>query len=212
MSHLPDIKLHVWEPRKPLAAADLNANFGKLLSLIETAMVTALQPDPAGVGNEVKLGDHAHRIALLEKLVAMHARQRNERELTPLAYTAAIMEQVRELREPIHEAQDQLRRAHAHAQTLHDTHERRLQRLEQQPEAATAEEHHALVKRCGDLAEKLTMTLAQTIALRHEVGILHKLALGHDRNANRREYAPMATVAYLLQRITDLEKRLEPAP
>ena len=212
MSHLPPTLLKTWKAGDKLHASDLSHNFAALLGLIETAMVTALQPDPAGVGNEVKLSDHAHRIALLEKLVAMHARQRNERELTPLAYTAAVMEQVRELREPMQEAQDELRRAHAHARSLHDTHERRLQRLEQQPEAATAEEHHALVKRCGDLAEKLTMTLAQTIALRHEVGILHKLALGHDRNANRREYAPMATVAYLLQRITDLEKRLEPAP
>lgn len=212
MSHLPPTLLKTWKPGEGLSAASLNANFTALLGLIETAMVTALQPDPAGVGNEVRLGGLEKRAAALEGLVAMHARQRNEREVTPLAYTAAIMQQVRELREPMQEAQAKLAAAHAHAQSLHDTHERRLARLEQQPEAATAEEHHALVKRCGDLAEKLTMTLAQTIALRHEVGILHKLALGHDRNANRKEYAPMATVAHLYQRILELEKRLEAAP
>ena len=40
------------------------------------------------------------------------------------------------------------------------------------------------------------------------MGFLRKLALGHDRNANRLEFAPLATVAHLLQRVMEIEKRL----
>jgi hypothetical protein len=212
MSHLPDIKLPTFKAGAPLKAADLNAGFTALLNLIEVAMVAALQPDPAGVGNEVKLANHAHRIDALEGLVAMHARQRNERELTPLAYTAAVMQQVRELREPVQETGKKLLRAHARAEALHDGQHERLSRLEQQPEAATQEAHNSLVQEHHKLAQTERMLLAQVIALRHEVGILREVAMGHDREANRREYAPMATVAHLLQRIMELEKRHEVAP
>jgi hypothetical protein len=207
MSHLPDIRLRIFEAKKPLAAADLNGNFTALLNLIEVAMVAALQPDPAGVGNEVKLANHAHRIEALEGLVAMHARQRNERDTAPMAYVAAVMQQVRELREPVQETGKKLLRAHERAEVLHDGQHERLSRLEQQPEAATREDHDSLVQEHRILAQTERMLLAQVIALRHEVGILREAALGHDREANRREYAPMATVAHLLQRIMELEKR-----
>ena len=170
-------------------------------------MVAALQPDPAGVGNEVKLANHAHRIDALEGLVAMHARQRNERDTAPMAYVAAVMQQVRELREPVQETGKKLLRAHERAEALHDGQHERLSRLEQQPEAATKEDHDSLVQEHRRLAQTERMLLAQVIALRHEVGILREVALGHDREANRREYAPMATVAHLLQRIMELEKR-----
>jgi len=52
------------------------------------------------------------------------------------------------------------------------------------------------------------MLLAQTIALRSEVAALRELALGHDRNANRMEFAPLSTVGHLLQRIMALEARV----
>ena len=129
-----------------------------------------------------------------------------------MAHLAAVMQQVRELREPVQNAQKQLLRAHARAEALHDGQHERISRLEQQPEAATKEDHDALVKEHLRVAEIQRTLLAQVIALRHEVGILHELALGHDRNANRREYAPMATVAHLLQRIMEMEKRLEMVP
>jgi hypothetical protein len=208
VSHLPPVALKTWKPRDSLASADLNANFVALLGLIEVAMHAALSPDPAGVANEVKLGRHEQRIGLLEGLVAMHARQRNERELTPLAYTAAIMEQVRDLREPVQEAQKRLLQAHARAETLHDGHHARLSRLEQQPEAATKEDHDALFKEHRSLAETLPMLLAQVNSLRHEVGVLRRLVSAPDRVANRFEFAPLATVAHLLQRLMAVERRM----
>ena len=145
MSHLPDIKLRIFEAKRPLAAADLNGNFTALLNLIEVAMVAALQPDPAGVGNEVKLANHAHRIDALEGLVAMHARQRNERDVAPMAYVAAVMQQVRELREPVMEATEKLLRAHT--------------RFEQQPEAALQEDHDSLVQEHHRLAQTVASLL-----------------------------------------------------
>ena len=50
--------------------------------------------------------------------------------------------------------------------------------------------------------------MVQAVALRQEVGQLRKLALGHDRLANRMEYAPLSTVGHLLQRIREIEARL----
>ena len=51
------------------------------------------------------------------------------------------------------------------------------------------------------------MLLAQTLALRAEVGILRELALGHDRQANRLEFAPLSYVAAILTRLQALEER-----
>lgn len=213
MSHLPAIALKTWRQRDSLAAADLNANFAAMLGLLDVVMHAALTPDPAGVANEVKLATHDQRLDLLEGLVAMHARQRNEREVTPLAYTAAVMQQVRDLREPVQAAQQQLLRAQGRAEALHDGHHVRISRLEQQPAAATKEDHDALFKEHRSLAEILPMLLAQVNALRHEVGVLRKLVSAPDRVANRLEFAPMATVAHLLQRIMELERRPEaPCP
>jgi hypothetical protein len=209
MSHLPDIKLPTFKPGTPLRAADLNDGFTAVLNLLEIAMATALTPDPAGVGNEVAIAHHDQRIAALEGLVAMHARQRNEREVTPLAYTAAIMQQVRELREPMQDAQRQLLAAHAEIKGAHESLGRRLARIEQQPDPASQEDHDALFKDHQRLMELEHTLLAQVIAVRHELGVVTKMAAGHDRLANRMEFAPLATVAHLLQRVMDVEKRLE---
>jgi hypothetical protein len=209
MSHLPDIKLPTFKPGTPLRAADLNDGFTAVLNLLEIAMATALTPDPAAVGNEVAIAHHDQRIAALEGLVAMHARQRNEREVTPLAYTAAIMQQVRELREPMQDAQRQLLAAHAEIRGAHEDLGRRLARIEQQPEAASQEDHDALFKDHQRLMELERTLLAQVIGLRSEVMVLQKLATGHDRVANRMEFTPLAMGAHLLQRIMEIEKRLE---
>lgn len=173
-------------------------------------MVAALTPDQAAVGNEVAIAHHDARLAALEHLTSLHARQRNEKEWAPMAHLAMVMQQVRDLREPVQQAQAQLMAAHVRTEGMHADHAARLVRLEQQPEAATREDHDALFKEHLRVAEKEHMLLAQVIALRHEVGVLHKLAVGHDRLANRMEFAPMATVAHLLQRIMQLEQRLPP--
>lgn len=107
MSHLPDISLKTWRPGEGLSAASLNDNFAALRGLIEVAMVAALTPDVAAVGNEVAIARHDQRIAALEHLTSLHARQRNEREVTPLAYTAMVMQQVRELRERLERLEQQ---------------------------------------------------------------------------------------------------------
>jgi hypothetical protein len=129
VSHLPDIALKTLKRGQPLPAADLNHNFAALLALLDVVMHAALSPDPAGVANEVKLADNEKRLAALEHLTAMHARQRNERDLTPMAYTAAVMQQVRDLRQQV-------------------------QRLAQQPEPATREDMAQLLQRIVELEKR----------------------------------------------------------
>lgn len=210
MSHLPDPQLKVWKAREGLSAEALNGNFAALLGLIEVVMHVALTPDAVGVQNEVTLAEQAHRLAALEAWSHMRARERNEHVWTPLAYTASVMQQVRELREPTEAAQQQLLAAHAAAQALHAGHDARLACLEGEPLAATAEEHAALLARHAMVEDLLRSALAQVTGLRQEVAHLRRLAEGHDRIANRREYAPMAMVAHLYQRMLVLEQRLAP--
>jgi hypothetical protein len=212
VSHLPGIALKTWRRGESLSAEALNTNFTAILGLIEVVMHAALSPDPAGVANEVKLAKHDDRLTALEHLTAMHARQRNEREVTPLAYTAAIMQQVRDLREPVEAAQNQLLAAHVAIKDKHEDLGRRLARIEQRPDAASQEDHDALFKEHQSIAQTLPMLLAQVSALRHEMGVVTKLATGHDRLANRLEFAPMSTMAHLLQRIMEIERRLEARP
>lgn len=208
MSHLPDIGLRTWKRGESLNAAELNSNFQKLLQALETVMHVALTPDAAGVANEVHIASHEQRLAALESMVQLHARQRNEREWAPLAHVAALMQLMLEIRGPLAAKADALQHAVEQTLHLHDSLILRLQRLEQAPEYATQEDHAALSADCATIAQKAQIAMVQAVSLRQEVGTLRKLALGHDRLANRMEYAPLSTVGHVLQRIREIEARL----
>jgi hypothetical protein len=208
MSHLPDLRLPEFKKGQPLSAADLNKGFALLQGAVEIAMHAALTPDPAGVGNEVKLTAHATRLDAIERMLAMHERQRNEKEWAPLAHVAALMQLMLEIRGPLAAKADALQEAHAEALALHADVVRRVQRLEQAPEYAMQADHQALADDCAGVAQKAHIAMVQAVALRQEVAGLRKLALGHDRLANRMEYAPLSTIGHLLQRIREIEARL----
>ena len=212
MSHLPDIALPIFKAGTGLRAADLNAGFTALLNAVEIAMHTALSPDPAGVANEAKLADHEQRVAILEDLVQMHARQRNEKEWAPLSHLGAVLVRVMDLQRSVEEAVARLDAMHAELKGSHEGLWRRLARIEQQPEAATKEEHDSLFNEHQRIAEKEHMLLSQVVALRHETMLLREMTMGHDRLANRMEYTPLSTAGHLLQRIMEIEQRLGPAP
>lgn len=208
MGHLNGPKLTTWNKGDGLHARDLNSNFGILADRIERVMVQALMPDAANVSLEMKLSSQAKRIEALENLTAMHARQRNEREWAPLSHVGALVVMVNNLQRKLEEAVLRLDQMHASLGVDHDDLDRRLARLEQQPEAADKESFGALVRDHERVALKEHMLLAQIIALRHETRILRELTLGHDRAANRMEFAPLSTIGHLLQRIGEIEKRL----
>lgn len=205
MAHLNGRALQTWKRGDGLTADALNSNFATLADRIEHAMATALMPDPAAVGLEMSLGDIKKRLATVEYMLTLHARQRNEREWAPLSHLGALVVMVNDLQRKLEEAVLRLDQMHASLGSDHLDLDRRLARLEQQPEAATEEAFAALVRDHKRVALKEHMLLAQIIALRHETRILRELALGHDRLANRKEYAPLSTVAHLLQRIMALE-------
>jgi len=208
MGHLPDPHLVEFSRGTGLAAADLNHNFAALFGLAQTAIALALTPDDATTALQVSLGEHERRLAILEQLSLMHERQRNAMEWAPLSHLGAVLVRVQELQDTVEEATSRLLDAHAELKGAHIDLGRRLARVEQRPDAATQEDHDALFKDHRRLAEKEHMLLAQTIALRSEVAALRELALGHDRNANRMEFAPLSTVGHLLQRIMALEARV----
>lgn len=208
MSHLPDLKLTTFERGKPLAAAELNHNFALLLGAIETAMVTALSPDPAAVQSEVHIAAHARRLDTLERLQLMHDRQRNEKQWAPLAHVAALMQLMLEIRGPLSDRADELLAAQGEARTQHDGLARRVQRLEQQPEPASREDCEALAKEVTRLSLFEHNLLVQVHALRRETHTLIEMAKGHARQRNEMEYAPLAVAGHLLQRVKDIEARL----
>lgn len=205
MAHLNGTELKTWKRGDGLGATDLNANFAILADRIERVMAQALMPDQANVQLELRLVAQAKRIERLESMVAMHARQRNEKEWAPLSHVGAIVQMLHALDRKVSEAVERVDKAYARAGLDQDDLHRRLLRLEQQPDSATHEEFAALARDHDRIALKEHMLLAQIIALRHEVSILRELALGHDRQANRLEYAPMSMVGHLLQRIMALE-------
>lgn len=205
MAHLNGPALKTWKKGDGLGATDLNGNFGILADRIERVMAEALMPDPANVSLEMRLATQAKRIEALEHLTAMHARQRNEREWAPLSHVGALVVMVNNLQRKLEKAVARLDQVHASLGVDHDDLDRRLARLEQQPEAADKESFGALVRDHERVALKEHMLMAQIIALRHETRILRELTMGHDRQANRMEFAPLSTVGHLLQRIMALE-------
>lgn len=208
MAHLNGPALKTWKKGDGLGATDLNGNFAVLADRIERVMAQALMPDPAAVGLEMSLRDIKQRLATVEYMLTLHARQRNEREWAPLSHVGALVTLVNDLRFDLEKAVRRVDEAHATAGLDHDDLHRRLARLEQQPDAATEEDFVLLAADHKRLALKEQMLLAQVIALRHETRILRELTMGHDREANRMEFAPLSTVGHLLQRIGEIEKRL----
>lgn len=203
--HLNGPELKTWKKGDGLGATDLNGNFAILADRVERVMVQALMPDAANVALEMRLRALTERIVAMESLTAMHARQRNEREWAPLSHVGALVTMVNNLQRKLEEAVLRLDQMHASLGVDHLDLDRRLARLEQQPEAADKESFGALVRDHKRVAQKEHMLLAQIIALRHETRILRELTMGHDRAANRMEYAPLSTVGHLLQRIMALE-------
>jgi hypothetical protein len=207
MAHLNGQTLQTWKKGDQLNAPDLNGNFTILADRIERTMAQALLPDPANTDLQMRMRAIVERIARLEDLTAMHARQRNEREWAPLSHLGALVVLVNEANRRFEDACRRIDEMHARRGVEHDDLNRRLQRFEQQPDSASQEDFAALADDHDRLALKEHMLLAQIIALRHEVTILRELALGHDREANRKEYAPLSTVGHLLQRIMALEAK-----
>jgi chromosome segregation ATPase len=205
VGHLPDNGLAVWGRGDQLTAEGLNGNFATLREYAERALTEARMPDPAVVHLEMRLNRIDERLDRIEQLLAMHERQRNEKEWAPLAHLGGVLQRLDGLQAMTEAAVARLEEAHAEAQAMHEDQHRRLARLEQQPEPATADAHGKLVKQHRKAARQASLALGQAIGLRQEVAHVRTLAEAHDRVANRLEFAPMATVAALLERIMRLE-------
>lgn len=208
MGQLPDIKLKAWKRGDGIAASDLNGNFQLLADQLETIMRVALTPDPVGRALEPKLSAAEERLDRIETMLCLHERQRNEKQWATLAHVAGVMQLVQSLIGPVTQHAERLLAAHAKAQTLHDDLERRLARLEQQPDYALAEDHAGLAQAHRALQAQADITLGQATALRHELIYLRGLQEGNERLRNEKQYMPLASGGALLQRIMDLEKRL----
>jgi len=207
MGHLADNGLLVWDRGEPLAAADLNGNFAILREYAERALSQALTPDAAVVALEMRLGRLEARLDRVEHMLTMHERQRNEREWAPLSHLGGVLQRVDRLQQSVETAVARLEQMFATTDKIHNDQHLRLSHLEQQPEAATLEQFQTLAAEHHDTAQKAHVSLGQAIGLRAEVAHVRRIAEGHDREANRREYAPLSTVAHLYERILKLEER-----
>lgn len=206
MAHLNGRSLQSWKKGEGLAAADLNSNFDILAERIETTMARVVMPEPAVVDLEMRHAAVAQRVQRLEELTNMHARQRNEREWAPLSHVGALVVLVNDANRRMEDACRRIEEMHAGLGVEHEDLDRRLQRLEQQPDAAAQEDFAVLSRDHDRLALKEHMLLAQVIALRHEVTLLREMAMGHARQRNEVEWTPLSTTAHLLERIMKLEQ------
>jgi len=205
MAHLNGQALQTWNKGDSLTADALNANFQIIADRLERVMAQALLPDAANTDLQMRMRAIVERIGRLEDLTAMHARQRNEKEWAPLSHLGALVTMVNEVNRRFEDACRRIDEMHTRRGVEHEDLDRRLQRFEQQPDSASEEDFIALARDHERLALKEHMLLAQVIALRHEVGLLRQMAMGHARNRNEIEYAPMSTVGHLLSRIMKLE-------
>lgn len=206
MGYLPDNGLTVWGQGDQLTAQALNDNFLRLKEYAEQAVTIAMSPDVAVVRLEMRLAEIDERLDRIEQLLAMHERQRNEKEWAPLAHLGGVLQRLDGLQSLVEASVARLEEAHSAAQAMHEDQHRRLARLEQQPEMATAEAHGKLVKAHRKSARQASLALGQAVGLRQEVAETRRIAEAHDRVANRLEFAPMATMAALLERIMRLEE------
>ena len=207
MGYLPDNGLTVWEPGDQLTASGLNRNFAALKGYAEQAYSQALMPDPVTVQLEMRLGAIEERLQRIEGMLAAHERQRNEREYAPLSSLGGVLMRLDGLQRITEAAVERLDAAFVAADAMHHDQHVRLSRLEQQPDAASLKEHRQLERAQERSARTADAALGQAIGLRAEVTHVRRIAEGHDRVANRREYAPLATVAHLLERLQRLEAK-----
>ena len=140
-------------------------------------------------------------------MLAAHERQRNEREYAPLSSLGGVLLRLDGLQRITEAAVERLEETFTATDAMHHDQHVRLSRLEQQPDAATAAEHRQLARAQERSARTADAALGQAIGLRAEVAATRRIAEGHDRVANRREYAPLATVAHLLDRLQQLEAK-----
>jgi len=205
MSHINGYSLKRWNKGDGLGASDLNGNFAVVAEMAEQAMTRALMPDPANVRLEQSLRVLGERIANLESLTAMHARQRNEREWAPLSHLGSVLVLVNQLREQLEASCRRIDETHAGLGIDHQDLDRRLRRLEQQPDAAAQEDFAVVAANLERLAQKEHMLLSQVIAVRAELRVLRDMVTGHARKRNEIEWTPLSTTAHLLERIMKLE-------
>jgi hypothetical protein len=208
MAHLNGHSLQRWGKGDQLRAADLNDNFAALRDMAEQAMAAALMPDPAAVGLELRFGEIEQRLLTLQAMTTAHSRQRNEMAWAPLAQVGAILTMVQELRRDAEAELARLKAALIRLVEASAGFERRLERVEQLPEAAALADFAEVALGHARLAGHEQMLLGQIVALRAEVMILREAALGRAREANAIEYAPLAYVGAILQRLAAVEARL----
>lgn len=161
-----------WDRGDRLAAEDLNGNFLTLYEMVIEALAQARVPDGAVVGLEMEQGRLRGRVEGLEKLTAMHAHQRNEKQYVPLSYLGAMVTQVNDLRRDVEDAIGRVNKMHAALGVNRDDLERRLLRIEQKPEAADKEAFTVVASDHERVAFELKAARAEIVKLRHEVKIL----------------------------------------
>lgn len=208
MAHLNGHKLQRWEPGDRLQAEGLNHNFATLAEIAEAALLQARTPDQTVVRLEMATGRLAERLDVLERLANMHERQRNEKEWAPLSHLGAIVTMVNDLRQQVEAAVARIDQMHAGLSTNRDELNRRLARIEQQPDAATEEDFSFLARDHERVALEQKGMLAQIVALQGQLQTLTDWALGKDQRVNRVEYAPLAYFGELVRRIEKLEERV----
>lgn len=154
-------QLERWNRGDQLSADALNGNFALLYELATMAMVQARQPDPGAIALAEKTGKLVERIEALEKLTAMHAHQRNEKQYVPLSYLGGLITQVNDLRQEVKKSLARIEDLYAGLRVDHDNLHARLLRVEQQADASDkqllavlqADHERLAVDACGALSE-----------------------------------------------------------
>lgn len=206
---MTDPDFYLVEKGKQISASGLNGNFRKLAELLLELQISERTPAPVVVDLEVALAKLEERTKTLEKLSAMHERQRNEREYAPLSSVGALLVRMNQLQERFDEAVKKLEQMTGEIIVTHDGHEDRLKTIEARGELATVEQLNGFLEELDKAREYARLALQQSTELRRTTNALTKAMASPspDRALNKPEFAPMAYIGHILSRLAALEAK-----
>lgn len=200
--------LHLWASGDPLQAADLNANFLYVLSLIGGVRTLAAEPDAGGL-EAMEFGLELDRkIATIERHLGEEAK-RQPRQAAPLAVLAALKKQIDSIEGPLRQHGRGLQELLMREQAEHSNQGERLQRLEHRPAPPTVEEVQRLQQALARLAGEAQEMRYQLMTAQREIERLRPMAQeqqeSHAQRVLRSDYA-IGQIEQLWRRAEALER------
>lgn len=209
MSNIREVSFYRLARGKEIYAQGVNENFAVLYQLIGEVARMVRTPEPVVTQLEKHVIELADRLDSVENLSALHARQRNEKEFAPLSSVGALLVRMNQLQEHFDAAVKTLEHLTGELLVTRDGQEARIKKLEQHPHPTMAQ-HEELLAQVTKAVEYARLALQASTELRRTTNALTKALASPapERALNQPQYASMAYIGHILQRLKALEDKV----